>query len=226
LKKIGVKKVILNLFGKFVVLVGGRCGPAQELVGSGPVSGSGLGQAEEATKQRPLTAAVVGVSKIPVNTVVDGELLFDDRDGPCAQRTDLVVQRSHYELARSGHPRFATGQAHWNHPALHYRLIDGDIELLPGLSLLETSGHTTGHQSVLVRLPEIGAVLLTIDAVMMQRLFTPDRRAWPMDENEEELRASTRKLLNLVKREQVKLVIFGHDGQQWQTLKKAPEYYE
>jgi hypothetical protein len=35
------------------------------------------------------------------------------------------------------------------------------------------------------------------------------------------LLASTRKLLDLVEREQVKLVIFGHDGQQWQTLKKA-----
>jgi N-acyl homoserine lactone hydrolase len=40
------------------------------------------------------------------------------------------------------------------------------------------------------------------------------------------LLASTRKLLDLVEREQVKLVIFGHDGQQWRTLKKAPEYYQ
>ena len=141
-------------------------------------------------------------------------------------RAELIVQRTHYELARNGHPRFADARAHWDHPALHYRMIDGDIEILPGLTLLETSGHTTGHQSVLVRLPKMGPVLLTIDAVVMQHVFTPDRKAWPMDENEEELRASTRKLLELVEREQVELVIFGHDGRQWQTLKKAPEYYE
>lgn len=54
---------------------------------------------------------------------------------------------------------------------------------------------------MLVRLPGAGPVLLTIDAVMMQRLFTPDRRAWPVDDNEEQLRASTRKLLELVERE-------------------------
>ena len=60
----------------------------------------------------------------------------------------------------------------------------------------------------------------------MQRLFTPDRQAWQLDDNEEQLRASTRKLLDLVAREHVELVIFGHDGQQWQTLKKAPAYYE
>ena len=92
-------------------------------------------------------------------------------------KAELVVQRAHYELARSRHPRFAAARAHWDHPALQYRLIDGDTELLPGLTLIETSGHTPGHQSVLVHLPQTGPVLLAIDAVMMQRLFTPDRPA-------------------------------------------------
>ena len=140
-------------------------------------------------------------------------------------KAELIVQREHYELARSGHPRFAAARAHWDHPALNYRLIDGDTELLPGLILIETSGHAPGHQSVLVSLPQAGKVLLAIDAVVLERLFTTDRKAWPI-ENEEQLRASTRKLLDLVEREHVKLVVFGHDGQQWQTLKKAPAYYE
>ncbi len=140
-------------------------------------------------------------------------------------KAELIVQREHYELARGGHARYAAARAHWDHPSLRYRLIDGDTELLPGLTLVETSGHAPGHQSVLVRLPQTGPVLLAIDAVVLQRLFSPDRKAWPM-ENEEQLRASTRKLLDIVERERVALVIFGHDGQQWQTLKKAPDYYE
>jgi len=139
-------------------------------------------------------------------------------------KAELIVQREHYELARSGHPRYAPAHAHWDHPALRYRLIDGDTELLPGLTLIETSGHAPGHQSVLVSLTQAGNVLLAIDAVVLERLFTTDRKAWPL-ENEEQLRASTRKLLDLVEREHVTLVIFGHDGQQWQTLKKAPAYY-
>jgi N-acyl homoserine lactone hydrolase len=139
---------------------------------------------------------------------------------------ELVVQRKHYELAKSGHPRLAAARAHWDHPDLRYRLIDGDTELLPGITLLETSGHVSGHQSVLLHLPRTGPVLLAVDAVMMQRTFTPDRKAWPNDDNEEELRASTRKLLELVEREKVKLIVFGHDGEQWKTLKKAPEYYD
>jgi N-acyl homoserine lactone hydrolase len=141
-------------------------------------------------------------------------------------KAEFVVQHEHYDLARGGHPRFAAARVHWDHPALRYRLIDGDTELLLGLTLLETSGHTPGHQSVLVRLPQTGAVLLAIDAVMMQRTFSPDRKAWPNDDNEKQLRASTQKLLDVVEHEKVKLVIFGHDGEQWRGLKRAPEFYK
>ncbi len=42
----------------------------------------------------------------------------------------------------------------------------------------------------------------------------------------EAIRASTIKLLDLVKREHIQPVIFGHDQGQWETLKKAPEFYE
>jgi N-acyl homoserine lactone hydrolase len=139
---------------------------------------------------------------------------------------ELIVQRTHYELARSGHPRYAAARAHWDHPALRYRLVEGDIELAPGVTLLETSGHAPGHQSVLVRLPQTDPVLLAADAVVLERLFTPARRAWPIDDDEEQLRASTRKLLDLVARERVGLVVFGHDAEQWRTLKTAPGYYE
>jgi N-acyl homoserine lactone hydrolase len=140
-------------------------------------------------------------------------------------KAELIVQREHYELARSGHARYSAVRSHWDHPALHYRLVDGDTELMPGLTLIETSGHAPGHQSVLVRLPKVGPVLLAIDAVVLERLFTVDRRAWPLEE-EEQLRTSTQKLLDVVEREHVLLIVFGHDGRQWQTLKKAPAYYE
>lgn len=138
---------------------------------------------------------------------------------------ELVVQRQHYALARGGYPRFSVTRAQWDAPSLRYRQVDGDTELLPGLELIETSGHVPGHQSVLIRLPQSGPVLLTIDAVTQQRAFTPEREAGPMDMDPELLRASTRKLLDIVQREHVSLVIFGHDLEQWQTLRKAPDFY-
>jgi len=141
-------------------------------------------------------------------------------------KAEFIVQRSHYELARAGDTRFAEARPHWDHPALKYRLVEGDLELLPGLWLIESSGHAPGHQSVLIYLPKTGAVLLVIDAVIIQRLFTVERPALPDEGSVEEVRATTRKLLDLVEQEHIQLVVFGHDGEQWKTLKKSPEYYE
>jgi N-acyl homoserine lactone hydrolase len=31
------------------------------------------------------------------------------------RKAELIVQRKHYELARSGHPRLAAARAHWHH---------------------------------------------------------------------------------------------------------------
>jgi N-acyl homoserine lactone hydrolase len=106
------------------------------------------------------------------------------------------------------------------------RLVDGDTQLLPGLELIETSGHVPGHQSVLLRLPKTGTILLTVDAVPFGEGFTRDKQDDDNNPDAEAIRASTIKLLDLVEREHIGLVIFGHDMQQWETLKKAPEFYE
>jgi N-acyl homoserine lactone hydrolase len=141
-------------------------------------------------------------------------------------KAEFVVQRRHYEIARGGTPRYAAARQHWDHPVLRYRLIDGDAELLPGISLIETSGHAPGHQSVLVHLPKTGAVVLAIDAVVLQRCYTVERKAWPKDDNETQLRASTKKLMDIVEREHSQLIVFGHDGEQWQGLRRSPNFYE
>ncbi len=171
--------------------------------------------------------ADLGLQPSDIGTVIATHFDLDHAGNHEAfTNAEFVVQRAHYETARGGYERFARSRDHWDAPALRYRTVDSDTELLPGLMLIETSGHVPGHQSVLVRLPHTGAVLLTIDAVQTQSLFTPDRDVTPNDADLEGVRASTRKLLALVEREQVTLVVFGHDADQWQTLKKAPAYYD
>jgi N-acyl homoserine lactone hydrolase len=128
--------------------------------------------------------------------------------------------------SRNGQERAALTREHWDTPHLRYRLVDGDTDILPGLTLVSTPGHAPGHQSVLVRLPRTGAVLLAIDAVPMARLFRPNRAATPMDLDPAGAVASTRKLLDRVQREQVALVVHGHDGAQWAALKTAPAFYD
>lgn len=140
-------------------------------------------------------------------------------------KAQYVVQRAHH-LDAATNPRFASIRSEWDQPMERIRFVDGDMELLPGLNLIETGGHVVGHQSVLVHLPKTGAVLLTIDAVPFGAGFTRDAQDDGSNPDAEAIRASTIKLLDLVEKERIGLVIFGHDMEQWETLKRAPEFYE
>ncbi|MGB1252615.1 MAG: N-acyl homoserine lactonase family protein [Candidatus Promineifilaceae bacterium] len=101
------------------------------------------------------------------------------------------------------------------------QLIDADCELCPGVMLLTTPGHALGHLSLLVRLPETGAVLLTGDAISRSaELEEGFGGSW----NAELAQASADKLMALAKHENA-FIVYGHDPEQWPTLKKAPQAY-
>src|SRR4030095_465954 len=140
-------------------------------------------------------------------------------------KAHYVVQRVHH-LDAATNPRFADDRPQWARPMERIRLVDGDTELLPGLELIETSGHVPGHQSVLLRLPKTGAILLTIDAAPFGEGFIRDAPDDGSNPDAKAIQASVNKLLDLVEREHIGLVIFGHDTEQWAGLKKLPEYYE
>ena len=169
--------------------------------------------------------ASIGLKPDDIDTVISTHYDGDHAGRHAAfTKAHYVVQRAHHVDAASN-PRYAAIRPQWDQPMGRIRLVDGDTELLPGLALIETSGHVPGHQSVLVRLPETGAVLLTVDAVPFGEGFTRDKRDDGGDPDAEAIRASTNKLLDLVEREKVGLVIFGHERDQWEGLKKLPEYY-
>jgi N-acyl homoserine lactone hydrolase len=170
--------------------------------------------------------ARIGLKPDDIDTVISTHYDGDHAGRHAAfTKAQYVVQRVHH-LDAASNPRYAFIRPQWDQPMERIRLIDGDTELLPGLALIETSGHVPGHQSALLRLPKTGAVLLTIDAVPFGEGFVRDLADDGSDPDAEAIRASTNKLLDLVEREKVGLVIFGHDQEQWKGLKKLPEYYE
>ncbi len=170
--------------------------------------------------------ASLGIKPDDIDTVISTHYDGDHAGRHAAfTKAHYVVQRVHHVDAASN-PRYASIQTQWDQPMERIWLVDGDTELLPGLELIETSGHVPGHQSVLVRLPKTGRILLTVDAVPFGAGFTRDLADDGSNPDAEATRASTIKLLDLVEREKVGLVIFGHDNEQWKTLKQAPEFYE
>jgi N-acyl homoserine lactone hydrolase len=67
-----------------------------------------------------------------------------------------VVQRAEYEAAQeSGY----TVPDWVDFPRARFHLLDGEAEVLPGLTVVPTLGHTPGHQSVMLETGE-GPVLI------------------------------------------------------------------
>ena len=172
--------------------------------------------------------ASIGLTPADIDIVICTHLDADHAGGHAAfDQAEFVVQKTNYELAlASDEPRFASLRAQWNRPQLRYRLVEGDTKLSPDIELIESSGHVPGHQSVLVRLPQTGPVLLAIDAIPHSSMADADSRlVLPIDMDEAAARHSTRKLAAIAARENVKLTIYGHDWDQWATLKQAPKFY-
>ncbi|MCE6074758.1 MBL fold metallo-hydrolase [Agrobacterium vitis] len=173
--------------------------------------------------------AAIGLAPSDVNYLVCTHL-DDDHSGnhDLFTNAEFIIQRQHYELAKGGHPRFAANRAVWDHPLLRYRLIEGDIELMPGVELLETSGHVPGHQSVLVHLPITGGVVLAADAIMHSSMADAATRQIFITDMDDELaiRRSTQKVSNIAEKRDVAFVVYGHDAQQWASFRHSPNFYE
>ena len=103
-------------------------------------------------------------------------------------------------------------------PNARYHLIDTDTPVCDGLTLLPTPGHTLGHLSALVSLPDSRAVILAADAI--NRASEADEGFADSDDPAQSM-ASYRRLTTLAQHETAELV-YGHDPAQWPRLPKAP----
>lgn len=132
----------------------------------------------------------------------------------------IVVSRAEVE---AGPPRYFgdVRPVEWP-PGAPYRLVDSDEELVTGVTLLATPGHSPGHLSLLVRLPETGAVLLAGDAISREAEVESGVNGGAWDQ--ELARASTARIVELARAESVVLVL-GHDPRGWVALRPAPRVY-
>lgn len=100
-----------------------------------------------------------------ITDVVVSHLHFDhgggltrERDGrivPTFPRAKVHVQRREYDDAKAGFGTMKTTYREENIAPLDaadaWQLHHGDVECIPGITLLPTPGHTRGHQAVIVR---------------------------------------------------------------------------
>jgi len=133
--------------------------------------------------------------------------------------TMLYVQKAEYEWpGANSEPRFKPG-----HPVTK---LEGDRDVFGdgSVTILSTPGHTPGHQSLLVKLPHTGAVVLSGDAVHFKSNW--DNRGVPAPNfSKEQTLASMQKISDTLAKEKAQLWI-NHDKAQRDGLKMSPEFYD
>jgi N-acyl homoserine lactone hydrolase len=131
----------------------------------------------------------------------------------------LYVQKAEYDWPGANNaPRFNP-----SHPVTK---LEGDRDVFGDGSvvLISTPGHTPGHQSLIVKLPKTGVVVLSGDAVHFKDNWD-NRRVPGFNFSKEQTLASMGRIADVLAKEHAQLWI-NHDKPQSDAQKKSPEFYE
>ena len=140
----------------------------------------------------------------------------------------LYIQQAEYDAAFGPEPaKFGFVPANYDKlRASPMVKLTGDHDIFGdgSVTIVSTPGHTPGHQSLLVRLPTTGAVVLSGDFVHFRANFEA-RRAPSFNFNQEQSLQSIDKVAALLKAERGQLWI-NHDSAQSATIPHAPQYVQ
>ena len=155
--------------------------------------------------------APVGREPLPagVAMVINSHLHFDHcGQNPRFPGVPLVAQTSEYEAAlRPGH----TVPEWVDFPGVRWELVDGPAEVLPGISVLPTSGHTVGHQSVVIT-DAAGPVIIAAQAVYDRDELEAAASVEPLAPDEA---AATTASALAIRALEPSRVLFSHDPREW-----------
>lgn len=173
--------------------------------------------------REPLKA--MGIGEHDIRFVINSHLHYDHTGSNYLfSRSRFVVQLSEYRFARNPDP-FAAGPYLENHLEIGREpiLLDGDHLFADGIYLMFTPGHTPGHQSLILDLPETGSVILAADAIFCEENIEkdiPSGNCW----NPALAMNSMHRLVQTAKREKARLFIT-HDPSAGQTILPYPHCY-
>lgn len=113
--------------------------------------------------------AALGFSVSDLHLAVVSHLHWDHSGGIpslAAAAVPIVIHRDELAFARSGDARFEEGfrPQDWSAAGTRWQELTGDTEIAPGVSVVATPGHTPGHVSFTVALPQTGRWVFAGDA--------------------------------------------------------------
>ena len=178
-------------------------------------TGVGEGNAYVDTTFEPARTSIVdelarfGVATSDVGFVVNSHLHFDHcGNNRLFPKASVFIQKAELDAARDPTARY-TVNGWFDYPGARITEADGDMEIVSGVRLLATPGHTPGHQSVLITNSSERIL------VAAQAAFTVDeyhRGGDPKEQAHEGLEDRYRESIVRLKAMGVPIVYFSHDA--------------
>ena len=132
----------------------------------------------------------------------------------------LLIQKAELDFA------FAPGKVAPFQRERPTRALEGDLDVFGdgSVTILSTPGHTPGHQSLLVRLPQTGWVVLSGDLTHFRDNWE-NRRVPSMNTSAEQTQASLQRVAQILVDKPAQLWI-NHDKPQSILQRRSPGYYD
>lgn len=180
----------------------------------------------ETPESLPNQLAALGLGGDDIDVVVNSHF-HPDHCG-CNEyfrKATVVCHENELDAARaSDADKLGYQRADWDHPQ-RFQPINGAHDLFGDsrITLIPTPGHTPGCVVAQVQLERSGNFLLASDTVPMRVHLQRDelpRNTWNNDQAARSIGEVRR-----IERDGA-TVLFGHDAEQWQTLRKGAESYD
>ena len=125
--------------------------------------------------------ASIGLSLEEIRTVIHTHLMYDHcANSRLLPKARFVVQKKELDFALDPHPMFAGAYQRNLFEGLRFDVVDGDQELIHGIKLLLTPGHSPGGQSVAVS-TSAGVAIITGFCCIQENFVPQKNQAWVTD---------------------------------------------
>lgn len=111
-----------------------------------------------------------------------------------------------------------------DYDGIDFETVSGDVEFLPGVSLIEAPGHTPGTMAMKVDLSETGTIIFTSDAIYMGDSYGPPATPVAIVNDLSAWYSSVEKIRAIAEKSNA-MVVFGHDAEQLRSMRRAPDGY-
>ena len=172
----------------------------------------------------PNQLAKMGLSVTDIDVVFLGHLHFDHAGGLC----DLCGAEVHIQADELAAANPQQDMAYFDNEIVaqpNWQVKQGEYKLADGVHAIASPGHTAGHMSLWIEMPEGPPIILAGDAADLTENIVDEVAPGNCWQDQTELAiASIRKLKALASLEKAQLWP-NHDMTFWRTLKQFPEFH-